>query len=127
MKTKHEIWKKAMCQNLYVPFNKIEYDMTEDTYIHSMLCGNRDRFSDIKTSDKNMIPLSSGYLNGSYILGKKYIATQFPMSNTINDFWTMIMETGSKIIINLTGDSKHLRFKTKFDLNIKTYFEDNID
>ena len=126
MKTKHKLWRLSMNRNFKSEFNKIGQDLTKDTYIHSMICGNRDQFSDIKTSDRNMIPLTTGYLNGSYIIGKKYIATQYPLKHTIDHFWTMVNETNSKIIINLTGNNHYLKFKTKFNIHIKKYYEDDV-
>nr|XP_060628477.1 tyrosine-protein phosphatase non-receptor type 7 [Anolis sagrei ordinatus] len=47
------------------------------------------------------------YINANYIRGyagqeKAYIATQGPMLNTINDFWTMVWQEESPLIVMLT-------------------------
>lgn len=57
----------------------------------------------------NIIPgeLGSDYINASFIdsfnEGKIYIATQAPMANTVDDFWRMIWEQRSTIVVML-GD-----------------------
>ena len=112
--------------NLIKQFTKLPDDLTEDTYLHSDICSSRDRFSNIKTSDNNMIDLSTGYFNGSYILGNKYIATQQPVLKYIDHFWTMIIETGSKIIVNLTGSNVYLGYYTKFNIVKQDYYEDTL-
>ncbi|CAH8860922.1 unnamed protein product [Trichobilharzia szidati] len=47
----------------------------------------------------------SDYINASYIDGYRsragYIATQAPMNNTLEDFWRMIWESGSCLIVKL--------------------------
>ncbi len=49
---------------------------------------------------------TDGYINANYLDGvthqKKYIAYQAPLDNTINDFWQMIWEQNSRVIVMLT-------------------------
>ncbi|TNN18963.1 Receptor-type tyrosine-protein phosphatase F, partial [Schistosoma japonicum] len=58
----------------------------------------------------------SDYINASYIDGYKsragYIATQAPLMNTLEDFWRMIWESGSCLIVKLdsTIASSELKF-----------------
>ncbi|KAI8511379.1 hypothetical protein Bbelb_104790 [Branchiostoma belcheri] len=84
---------------------------------HSQACQkNRDknRFRNIISYDHSRVILSlldddprSDYINASYIDGyneeRKYIATQGPMQNTVQDFWRMIWETGSSTILMLSN------------------------
>ncbi|CAH1099689.1 unnamed protein product [Psylliodes chrysocephalus] len=50
---------------------------------------------------------NSDYINANYVTGPKntkgyYIACQGPMSNTVDDFWRMIWEQQTKVILMLT-------------------------
>jgi receptor-type tyrosine-protein phosphatase R len=52
--------------------------------------------------------LSSSYINANYIRGfrdkpRQYIATQGPLSNTVYDFWRMVVMTQSPVIVMLTN------------------------
>lgn len=105
-------------------FIELPMDLTEDTYIHSDICSSRNQFSNIKASDNNWIRISSGYINASYVLGN-YIATQYPLRNTIEHFWNLIFETESKVIINLTGNMKYLKCPCKYQLKLISYDNNN--
>ncbi|XP_066488290.1 tyrosine-protein phosphatase non-receptor type 5 [Tiliqua scincoides] len=59
------------------------------------------------TSDDQDDPLSS-YINANYIRGyggeeKVYIATQGPIVNTVSDFWRMVWQERSPIIVMITN------------------------
>ncbi|KAJ7344393.1 hypothetical protein JRQ81_000343 [Phrynocephalus forsythii] len=59
------------------------------------------------TSDGEDDPLSS-YINANYIRGyrgeeKVYIATQGPIVNTVSDFWRMVWQEHSPIIVMITN------------------------
>ncbi|CAH0553672.1 unnamed protein product [Brassicogethes aeneus] len=50
---------------------------------------------------------NSDYINANYVTGPKntkgyYIACQGPMANTVDDFWRMVWEQQSKVILMLT-------------------------
>ena len=66
-----------------------------------------DRYKDILPFKYNKITISTetGYINASPInIGQKqnlFIATQGPKENTIEDFWTMVWELKSKVIVML--------------------------
>ncbi|KAF2894630.1 hypothetical protein ILUMI_11543 [Ignelater luminosus] len=50
---------------------------------------------------------NSDYINANYVTGPKstrgyYIACQAPMQNTVDDFWRMVWEQQSKVILMLT-------------------------
>ncbi|KAB0800351.1 hypothetical protein PPYR_06091 [Photinus pyralis] len=51
--------------------------------------------------------INSDYINANYVTGPKstknyYIACQAPMQNTVEDFWRMVWEQQSKVILMLT-------------------------
>ncbi|XP_008255008.3 receptor-type tyrosine-protein phosphatase R isoform X1 [Oryctolagus cuniculus] len=56
---------------------------------------------------KNVTDSLSTYINANYIRGysgkeKAFIATQGPMINTVNDFWQMIWQEDSPVIVMIT-------------------------
>uniref|UniRef100_A0A7N6BT70 protein-tyrosine-phosphatase n=1 Tax=Anabas testudineus TaxID=64144 RepID=A0A7N6BT70_ANATE len=57
----------------------------------------------------------SDYINGNYIPGykhaKEYIATQGPLPETRNDFWKMVLQQKSPIIVMLTQCNERRRVK----------------
>ncbi|XP_068175146.1 receptor-type tyrosine-protein phosphatase C isoform X2 [Antennarius striatus] len=73
----------------------------------------KNRYMDILPFDYNRVLLTTGngdtgcdYINASFIDGykesKKYIATQGPKEETVSDFWRMIWEQQSSIIVMVT-------------------------
>ncbi|XP_016382460.1 receptor-type tyrosine-protein phosphatase C [Sinocyclocheilus rhinocerous] len=70
----------------------------------------KNRYVDILPYDYNRVTLSTGgedsYINASFIEGyqepKKYIAAQGPKDETIGDFWRMVWEQKSSIIVMVT-------------------------
>uniref|UniRef100_A0A671MPH9 Receptor-type tyrosine-protein phosphatase C n=2 Tax=Sinocyclocheilus anshuiensis TaxID=1608454 RepID=A0A671MPH9_9TELE len=70
----------------------------------------KNRYVDILPYDYNRVILSAGgednYINASFIEGyqepKKYIAAQGPKDETVCDFWQMVWEQKSSIIVMVT-------------------------
>ncbi|KAK7126948.1 hypothetical protein R3I94_018204 [Phoxinus phoxinus] len=70
----------------------------------------KNRYVDILPYDYNRVPILTGgerdYINASFIEGyrepKKYIAAQGPKDETIDDFWRMVWEQKSSIIVMVT-------------------------
>ncbi|XP_017269055.1 receptor-type tyrosine-protein phosphatase C isoform X2 [Kryptolebias marmoratus] len=73
----------------------------------------KNRYVDILPYDYNRVQLSTGngsagcdYINASFIDGykepKKYIAAQGPKEETLSDFWRMVWEQQSSIIVMVT-------------------------
>ncbi|GAB6023847.1 hypothetical protein CHUAL_008588 [Chamberlinius hualienensis] len=73
----------------------------------------KNRWTNILPFDHSRVKLlpiaddiTSDYINANYIPGYKsqreYIATQGPLPNTIDDFWRMVWEQGSPMIVMLT-------------------------
>ncbi|CAG4956437.1 unnamed protein product [Colias eurytheme] len=75
---------------------------------------NKNRYRDIAPYDSTRVILKNGptgdYVNASYInmeipnsdLVLTYIATQGPLASTIGDFWQMVWESESSLIVMLT-------------------------
>ncbi|XP_077968694.1 uncharacterized protein LOC144422771 [Styela clava] len=71
----------------------------------------KNRYKNILPFDETRVKLSpegSGYINACYIDGhnkrRKYIATQGPLSTTVDDFWQMIIEHKCYLIVMLTKE-----------------------
>uniref|UniRef100_A0A4W4F347 protein-tyrosine-phosphatase n=1 Tax=Electrophorus electricus TaxID=8005 RepID=A0A4W4F347_ELEEL len=70
----------------------------------------KNRYVDILPYDYNRVSLSNGgrhdYINASFIEGykepNKYIAAQGPKDETVEDFWRMVWEQKSSIIVMVT-------------------------
>ncbi|TSW35257.1 Receptor-type tyrosine-protein phosphatase C [Bagarius yarrelli] len=69
----------------------------------------KNRYVDILPYDYNRVELAHGetdYINASFIEGyketNKYIAAQGPKEETVGDFWTMIWEQKTSIIVMVT-------------------------
>ena len=86
---------------IIIETNKVKQNIFEDGYPHL------DRYSNIKPYKHNTVKINtpSKYINASPInIGNKpnlFISTQGPKKDTIEDFWTMVWEYNSKIIIML--------------------------
>ncbi|KAM8888436.1 receptor-type tyrosine-protein phosphatase C isoform 2-T2 [Synchiropus picturatus] len=84
----------------------------------------KNRYIDILPYDYNRVQLTTGngetgcdYINASFIDGfkelKKYIAAQGPKEETLGDFWRMIWEQKSSIIVMVTRCEEGKRPKCK--------------
>ncbi|XP_031778840.1 tyrosine-protein phosphatase non-receptor type 4 isoform X2 [Nasonia vitripennis] len=74
---------------------------------------NKNRYRDISPYDVTRVILmgSNGdYINANYVnmeipgsgIINRYIATQGPLSSTVADFWQMVLEAGSTLVVMLT-------------------------
>lgn len=75
---------------------------------------NKNRYRDISPYDQTRVILQNGpngdYINGNFVemrisgtpLVNRYIATQGPLQSTTEDFWQMVLEQGSTLIVMLT-------------------------
>jgi len=65
-------------------------------------------------SPVSSLEFPNDYINASYITApysfKKYIATQGPLSETVDDFWEMVWGESSNIIVMLTKGKKKKTF-----------------
>lgn len=81
--------------------------------IYLFICKNLQNSNGVLTEKSGKIYLSrypsddasSTYINAVYVDGfnhrNRFIATQQPMPNTLNDFWRLVFETETKVIISL--------------------------
>lgn len=77
-------------------------------------CETKNRYANVIPLPESRVFLNhiegypnSDYINANFVTGPKnirkyYIACQAPMSNTVDDFWRMIWEQQSKVILMLT-------------------------
>ena len=111
---KISLHKGALYFNYNINVISVEYDIfsqIEDwkcnLNIFEQANSNLDRYSDIKPYKHNKISINNGkgYINASPInIGKRdnyFIATQGPKPETIEDFWTMVYENNSNVIVML--------------------------
>nr|ACE75168.1 protein tyrosine phosphatase [Glyptapanteles flavicoxis] len=89
---------------------------------------NKNRFWNIPCWDDTRVILfetndGADYINANYINGfdlkRKFIATEQPMVNTLNNFWTMLWQENSRIIVKLSGGEEESK------LNCIPYFSSN--
>lgn len=89
----------------------------------------KNRYSNVLPYEHSRVKLrhSDDYFNANYINlpqinnNFKYIATQAPLPNTINDFWEMVWNENVKVIISLNSNEE-LKLK-KWNI----YWEDKFD
>ncbi|XP_058055636.1 mucin-5AC [Anopheles bellator] len=82
-------------------------------------CEDKNRYANVVPLPETRVNLKrlsddekTEYINANFVKGPKdvanyYIACQAPMENTINDFWRMVWEQNSKVIIMATDLSEN--------------------
>ncbi|TRZ03679.1 hypothetical protein DNTS_033760 [Danionella cerebrum] len=102
-------------QNLQAEFAEIPMNFVDQKELDIPNHGSKNRYKSILPNPHSRVvlktknskdPLSS-YINANYIRGylgeeKAFIATQGPMIHTVNDFWQMIWQEDSPIIVMIT-------------------------
>ncbi|XP_074114490.1 tyrosine-protein phosphatase non-receptor type 9-like [Cotesia typhae] len=70
----------------------------------------KNRFQNIECWDSTRVCLKkkgSNYIHANYVDGfeqvRKFIVTQEPMDNTLEDYWSMVWRTGARVIVMLNG------------------------
>eukprot|EP00040_Diaphanoeca_grandis_P032948 m.200652 g.200652 ORF g.200652 m.200652 type:complete len:1050 (+) comp32771_c2_seq6:483-3632(+) len=111
-------------EELMAEYNMLEQGM-EFSRIASQIPPNqlRNRYRNILPYDYNRVKLAlipglhySEYINASYVGGfsgdkAKYIAAQGPKDNTIYDFWRMIVENNTHVVVMVTNCEENGRPK----------------
>jgi len=92
---------------------KLLYSRKEGQKIHNV---NKNRFKAILPFDHTRVilkgrPEDQDYINANFIksedaFGKTYIATQGPLVNTVIDFWHMIWQEGTRVILMVTHEKE---------------------
>jgi protein tyrosine phosphatase len=105
---------------------KTEKDLYFGDYRSALKPCNRikNRYSNVLPLERTRVVLKpieggegSDYINASLISGETpesqnaYICTQGPMQDTFNDFWRMVWEQNSNIIVMLTKEVENLKVK----------------
>ncbi|XP_041114158.1 receptor-type tyrosine-protein phosphatase R-like isoform X1 [Polyodon spathula] len=102
-------------QQLHAEFAEIPMNFVDPKELDIPSHGTKNRYKTILPNPHSRVclktksiydPLSS-YINANYIRGymgeeKTYIATQGPMINTVNDFWQMVWQEDSPVIVMIT-------------------------
>ena len=88
----------------------------EENHIKKLSSQNeKERYYNIRTYKYNIVELNSKeYINASFIhlpFKNYFISTQGPIKTSINDFWEMILEYNTKIIIMLCNEIEKGREK----------------
>lgn len=103
-----------------------EPDSTNSSVGEDPKNSSRNRFPESLPYDHSRIILNeninssgSDYINANAIVdtdpkAPAYIATQAPLPNTLGDFWQMVWEQGSVVIVNLTHLSESEILKTPY-------------
>jgi tyrosine-protein phosphatase non-receptor type 1 len=123
-KKKYYKFLKDEKSNLVQQFMELEQDMTDKLYSDSVIYGDRNRYKNVLASNTYWPKISTGYINASTILDGNFISTQYPISNTVDHFWTLLYETESNIIVNLTGNNDYLTKSTKYSITNVVYEDD---
>ncbi|KAL6069137.1 Proteintyrosine phosphatase [Balamuthia mandrillaris] len=84
----------------------------------------KNRYSNVLPLEKTRVKLSqkdgqdgSDYINANWVDGlipgsqRSYISTQGPLQETVEDFWRMVWETDSNVIVMLTKEVENDRIK----------------
>eukprot|EP00039_Didymoeca_costata_P031375 m.34436 g.34436 ORF g.34436 m.34436 type:complete len:397 (+) comp8723_c0_seq2:118-1308(+) len=82
----------------------------------------KNRYTNVLPNEATRVPLSqvdgdpaSFFINANFVSGhqypKRYIATQGPLPNTVNDFWRMIWEHNVQVLVMTTGLQEGNRVK----------------
>lgn len=83
-------------------FNKLNQYKDDSTFTIALLNEDKNRYDDVLANDHSRVKLKNNYINANYVDDQKYIATQGPLPNTINDFWEMVWMHNVTNIVMLT-------------------------
>lgn len=103
--------KKSGLQLQFEELEKLTPPFTEDKCLTAVKGDNKskNRSLDILPSEGGRVLLKSGnsimYMNAVYVNGygstESYVVTQYPLPETVNDFWQLVHDVGSSIMVVL--------------------------
>ncbi len=105
-KKSQSLSEKDPLRELFIVYEKFTRDSFElqNQELNELHDPMKDRFSNILPPKKTRVLLPSrSYINANYMVGKRFIATQSPTAMTTGDFWEMVFESESPLIVNLTN------------------------
>ncbi|XP_069955327.1 receptor-type tyrosine-protein phosphatase H isoform X1 [Cherax quadricarinatus] len=99
----HSKSEELLRNEFYAKFAKQVYKKpTKNALNHA----HKNRYADILPFDDTLVRVSQvEYINASYILGKRFIATQDPYPDQDDDFWQLIWDCDVCVIIRLSVDN----------------------
>ncbi|XP_026325774.1 tyrosine-protein phosphatase non-receptor type 9 isoform X2 [Hyposmocoma kahamanoa] len=112
-------------RGLFAEYEEIRARPPNGTFHHAKLTSNlaKNRYTDVLCYDHSRVLLSqidpddptSDYINANYVDGYKqknaFICTQGPLPKTFCDFWRMVWEQGSLVIVMTTRSVERGRVK----------------
>ncbi|CAH0718229.1 unnamed protein product, partial [Brenthis ino] len=111
-------------RGLVAEYEEIRARPPNGTFHHAKLPSNlaKNRYTDVLCYDHSRVPLSlrdddpaSDYINANYVDGYKqrnaFICTQGPLPKTFGDFWRMVWEQNSLVIVMTTRTVERGRVK----------------
>uniref|UniRef100_A0AC35GHQ6 Tyrosine-protein phosphatase domain-containing protein n=1 Tax=Panagrolaimus sp. PS1159 TaxID=55785 RepID=A0AC35GHQ6_9BILA len=93
-------------QRMTVQWNKLQQNRPPATFQASLANPTKNRYINTGANDGTRVILKSGeYINANMVQSgygsQRFILAQGPLSNTLDDFWQMIIEKNVKMIIQL--------------------------
>ena len=91
-------------------FSDIPNQVTKNTYDAFKSNPQKNAFNNVLAPDHSRVILKTNtdYINANWLLNNKFVATQNPLKNTIEDFFRMCMENSVNIIVNLNNSCNYL-------------------
>ncbi|XP_067057340.1 uncharacterized protein [Acropora muricata] len=113
-------------------FKNLSKDVPEEEIKYPENTMNKNRSSDVLPAPKTRVKLSSDpdYINANWIRDHKgqrrYIATQHPLHETAKDFWRMVWEQDSRLVVMVNEDEKEkptdfMNYLPRGEGNTKSY------
>ncbi|XP_077285063.1 protein tyrosine phosphatase Meg2 isoform X2 [Arctopsyche grandis] len=112
-------------EGLIEEYDEIKHRPLDGTFIHTSMKNNlpKNRYNDVLCYDHSRVCLQrqdesdicSDYINANFVDGYKeknaFISTQGPLPNTYGDFWRMVWEVHSMVIVMTTRTVEQGRHK----------------